>query len=105
MPVDPKEYTPLWEGRIVSHPQILSGKPIIKGTRLSVEFILDELRREGVSEASFLQSYHGHISRADIEACREFAATGARLYVTTWAELDGWMDGQEAGRKDDASAG
>lgn len=105
MPVDPKEYTRLWKDRIVSHPQILAGKPIIKGTRLSVEFVLDELRRDGVSVESFLQGYDGYISREDIQACREFAATGARLYVTTWAELDGWMDGREESRKDDAPAG
>ena len=78
-------------------PQILAGKPIIKGTRLSVEFILDELGRDGVSVESFLQGYDGYISREDIQACREFAATGARLYVTTWAELDGWMDGRTPG--------
>ena len=105
MPVDLKEYTPRWKGRIVSHPQILAGKPIIKGTRLSVEFVLDELRRDGVSVESFLQGYDGQLSRADLQACREFAATGARLYVTTWAELDQWMDVQEAGREDDAPAG
>lgn len=105
MPVDPNEYTRRWKDRIVSHPQILAGKPIIKGTRLSVEFVLDELGRDGVSVESFLQGYDGYISREDIQACREFAVTGARLYVTTWAELDGWMDGREESRKDDAPAG
>ena len=40
MGVDPKEYTYLWKDRIErGHPAILGGKPIIKGTRLSVEFV------------------------------------------------------------------
>ena len=45
MAVNPEEYTYLWKDRIVSHPEILGGKPIVKGTRLSVEFVTDRLYR------------------------------------------------------------
>jgi len=45
-----------WRTRIVADPQILSGKPIIKGTRLSVDFVLS-LLAEGWSEAQILENY------------------------------------------------
>ena len=91
MGVDPKEYTYLWKDRIVSHPGILGGKPIIKGTRLSVEFVADEMRRVGVTEGSFLREFSS-LDREDINACLEYASTGAKLSVSNRGDLDRWMD-------------
>ena len=45
-----------WQDYITSDPQILVGKPIIKGTRLSVEFILN-LLAEGWSVEQILENY------------------------------------------------
>ena len=45
-----------WQEHIISDPQILIGKPIIKGTRISVELIL-ELFSLGWSEEQILESY------------------------------------------------
>ncbi|GHB30237.1 DUF433 domain-containing protein [Mongoliitalea lutea] len=45
-----------WKERIVSDKNVLMGKPIIKGTRISIEFILDRLAN-GWSEEMILQSY------------------------------------------------
>ena len=45
-----------WGHFIHSDPQILLGKPVLKGTRLSVEFILG-LYSEGWSEAQILKNY------------------------------------------------
>jgi uncharacterized protein (DUF433 family) len=59
-------------GRIIANKNILGGKPIIKGTRISVEFIL-ELLASGVSEDEILQDYP-HLTRDDIHACLEYAA-------------------------------
>jgi uncharacterized protein (DUF433 family) len=59
-------------GRIIANKNILGGKPIIKGTRLSVEFVL-ELLASGVSEDEILQDYP-HMTRDDIHACLEYAA-------------------------------
>ena len=98
MPVDPKDYTYLWKDRIVSHPGILGGKPIIKGTRLSVEFVIDWLSGGYVTEDQFLEEYT-HVTREDLFACLEYASTGAKLSNITWAELDQWMNEQEAQRK------
>ena len=53
--------------RITANPHILGGKPIIRGTRLSVEFIL-ALFASGMSEAEILEDY-SHITAADLHAC------------------------------------
>ena len=58
--------------RIAVNPRILGGKPVIKGTRISVEFIL-ELLASDVSEEEILQDYP-HITREDIHACLRYAA-------------------------------
>lgn len=58
--------------RIIVNPKILGGKPIIKGTRISVEFILDLLASD-VSEREILEDYT-HLTREDIHACLKYAA-------------------------------
>jgi len=45
-----------WQDYIHSDPKIVAGKPVIKGTRLSVEFILGRLA-DGWSEQMILESY------------------------------------------------
>lgn len=59
-----------WEDRIVSDPKVLVGKPTIKGTRLSVELILDRLA-DGWSEAELLESYP-RLTRDDLTAVFAF---------------------------------
>lgn len=51
--------------RIESNPGILGGKPCIKGTRISVEFIL-ELVASGASRADILRDYP-HLTAEDVE--------------------------------------
>lgn len=58
--------------RIVTNPEILGGKPIIKGTRLSVEFIL-ELLASGMTKVEILEDYP-HITEKDLYAVLEYAA-------------------------------
>ncbi len=60
-----------WRERIVVDPKILVGKPVIKGTRLAVEFIVD-LLGQGWTEKQLLDSYPG-ITREDILACLKYA--------------------------------
>lgn len=62
--------------RIVSNPNILGGKPIIQGTRLSVDFILN-LLASGASEKEILNDYQ-HITLEDIHACLAFAANSLK---------------------------
>ncbi|MFO7875363.1 MAG: DUF433 domain-containing protein [Desulfovermiculus sp.] len=68
-------------GRITANPKILGGKPIIKGTRISVEFIL-ELLASNVSENEIIDDYP-HITKDDIHACLRFAADSLKndIYV------------------------
>jgi uncharacterized protein (DUF433 family) len=54
--------------RIIVDPEVLTGKPVILGTRLSVEFIL-ELLAAGQSTDDLLANYPG-LTREDILACR-----------------------------------
>jgi len=60
-----------WRNYIHADPAILVGKPILKGTRLAVEFIL-ELIAEGWSEADMLRNYPG-LTREQILACVAYA--------------------------------
>ena len=53
--------------RIVCDENILTGKPVIRGTRLAVEFIID-LLAHGWTEAEILENYP-HIVQEDIQAC------------------------------------
>ena len=57
--------------RITLTPGVLAGKPVVKGTRLSVEFILN-LAAHGASTDDIMHEYPG-LHREDIEACFLFA--------------------------------
>jgi uncharacterized protein (DUF433 family) len=61
-----------WETRITLNPDILVGKPIIKGTRIAVEFIID-LLAQGWSIDEILRNYPG-ITVEDIQACLSYAS-------------------------------
>ena len=62
--------------RIICDENILTGKPVIKGTRLAVEFIVG-LLGHGWTEAEILQNYP-HIVQADIHACLVYASAVSR---------------------------
>ena len=61
-----------WKERIIIDPEILVGKPVVKGSRLAVEFIID-LLAQGWSEDEILRNYPG-LSREDIRACLCYAS-------------------------------
>ena len=67
-----------WPERIVIDPEILAGKPVIRGTRLAVELIL-ELMAAGESETEILASYPG-LNRDDLLACLAYASYLAHEY-------------------------
>ncbi len=64
--------------RIIADPEILAGKPVIRGTRLAVELILD-LLAAGESEADLIANYPG-LKRDDILACLSYASYLAHEY-------------------------
>ncbi len=57
--------------RIVINPKVMVGKPVIKGTRLTVQYILG-LLAHGATVDEILQEYEG-LTREDILACLLFA--------------------------------
>jgi len=56
-----------WHDRITVAPKVLVGKPVIKGTRIAVEFVLELLGRGWTAE-QVLQEYD-HLTPGDIQAC------------------------------------
>ena len=60
------------EAMIVSDPKVMMGKPVIRGTRITVELILRKLS-EGASEADLLDGYP-QLSRENIQAAIAYAA-------------------------------
>jgi uncharacterized protein (DUF433 family) len=62
-----------WQDRISLEPKILAGKPVIKDTRLSVEFVID-LLANGWTETEILKNYP-RLSREDILACLCYASS------------------------------
>lgn len=61
-----------WKTYIHSDPNILVGKPVIKGTRISVEFLLD-LFAQGWSETDILENYQS-LTTESIRATFAFTA-------------------------------
>ena len=57
--------------RIALDPEVLAGKPVVRGTRLSVEFV-SGLMADGWSEADILANYPG-LTHDDIIACFAYA--------------------------------
>jgi uncharacterized protein (DUF433 family) len=61
-----------WQERIAADSKILAGKPVVRGSRISVELVVD-LLAAGWSHAQILESYP-HITEDDIRACLSYAA-------------------------------
>jgi uncharacterized protein (DUF433 family) len=57
--------------RITLNPKVMIGKPVIRGTRLTVEYILN-LLAHGATEEEIVEEYQG-VTREDIQACLLFA--------------------------------
>jgi uncharacterized protein (DUF433 family) len=69
--------------RIVLNPKVMVGKPVIRGTRLSVEYILN-LLAHGATVTEIIEEYKG-LSPEDIQACLLFASKS--LSNTTFMPL------------------
>ncbi|MGO8900997.1 MAG: DUF433 domain-containing protein [Isosphaeraceae bacterium] len=60
-----------WKDRIILDPKVLVGKPVIRGTRIAVEFVVDLLGRGWTTE-EILREYD-HLTPEDIQACLAYA--------------------------------
>ena len=61
-----------WRDRITVDADVLVGKPIVKGTRISVEFVVDLLGR-GWTQERILREYD-HLCAEDVQACLAYAS-------------------------------
>ena len=78
--------------RIVLDPAVLAGKPVVRGTRLSVEFVVG-LLADGWSEAEILENYP-NLQRDDIRACLACSSSHfgdrigfAKIFLVFWVEF------------------
>jgi uncharacterized protein (DUF433 family) len=62
--------------RIRLDPNVLGGKPVVRGTRLSVEFVIG-LLADDWTEAQLVANYPD-LTRADLSACRAWRRNAAR---------------------------
>jgi uncharacterized protein (DUF433 family) len=75
------------QGRIEINPKVMFGKPVIRGTRITVELILRKLA-EGATIADLIQAYP-HLSTDDIQAAIAYAADTVAHEETVVVELKG----------------
>jgi uncharacterized protein (DUF433 family) len=70
--------------RIVADPKVMLGKPVVEGTRITVEYILEELSHGQPYEA--LLKSHPTLTREGVEAALDYAARVLRLDVVDSVE-------------------
>jgi uncharacterized protein (DUF433 family) len=63
----PRQY----EDRITADPRILGGKPVVRGTRIAVSLVLEELADN--PDINELLAAHPDLSRSDVQACLSYA--------------------------------
>ncbi len=64
--------------RITLNPQVMIGKPVIRGTRLTVEYILN-LLAHGATFSEIFEEYDG-LEQKDIQACLLFTTKHTEPY-------------------------
>jgi uncharacterized protein (DUF433 family) len=72
------------KSRISVDPRVLVGKPVVKGTRIAVEFVIDLMAR-GWTTQQIIEEYD-HLTSEDMQACLSYASDvlkSERVYVTT----------------------
>jgi uncharacterized protein (DUF433 family) len=65
------ETHPAWHDRIELDPKVLTGKPVVRGTRIAVEFVVEVLAR-GWTVEQVLREYD--LRPEDVKACLAYAA-------------------------------
>ena len=66
-----KETPRTYEERITADPRILAGKPVVRGTRIAVSLVLEELAQN--PDIKELLAAHPDLTRADVQACLAYA--------------------------------
>jgi uncharacterized protein (DUF433 family) len=66
-----KENQRPYRERIIADPRILAGKPVVKGTRIAVDLVLEELAQN--PDIAELLAAHPDLTRDDVQACLAYA--------------------------------
>ena len=66
-----KEERAFYQQYIVTDPRILAGKPVVKGTRIAVDLVLEELSHN--PDVNELLAAHPALTRDDVKACLAYA--------------------------------
>ena len=66
-----KEDPRLFKERITADPRILGGKPVVRGTRIAVSLVLEELAQN--PDVEELLAAHPDLTRRDVQACLAYA--------------------------------
>ena len=66
-----KDEQRIYQQRIVADPRVLAGKPVVKGTRIGVDLVLEELSQN--PDITELLAAHPDLTRADVQACLSYA--------------------------------
>lgn len=74
-----------WQDHIEQRPDVMMGKPVIRGTRLTVELILERLGN-GAPVEDLLESYP-QLHRDHIQAAQAFAAAYLAFHKATWEDV------------------
>jgi len=61
-----------WRDRIETNPDVLTGKPVVAGTRISVELVVELLAQDWSRED--IREQYPALSREDIQACLHYAS-------------------------------
>lgn len=72
-----------YQDRIIVDPEILTGKPVVKGTRIPVELVLKRLAQDLTLQNLF--NAYPRLTEEDVKACLEFAhalVQGEETYIT-----------------------
>jgi uncharacterized protein (DUF433 family) len=66
-----KENQRPYQERVTADPRILGGKPVVRGTRISVGLVLEELAHN--PDVAELLAAHPDLTRPDVQACLAYA--------------------------------
>jgi uncharacterized protein (DUF433 family) len=73
----------IYHHRIIADPRILAGKPVVKGTRIGVDLVLEELSHN--PDITELLAAHPDLTLMDVQACLSYAkemVSGAEVFPT-----------------------
>jgi uncharacterized protein (DUF433 family) len=77
--------TNVYKGRIIINPEILTGKPVIKGTRIPVELVLERLAEDFDTKTLFED--YPQLTQEDIKVCLDYAQELVKEEKTHYANV------------------